>query len=489
MLSYLDLSLYLNGYNFEHINCIDLPLAASAGYYNNDNYFYYCFYYAFYKNWGRIANVDNQIFRNNILKKLGLRMTPYKIENTDALFSFIKESIDCKNPILFLVNYNSLFYYANYKQENGSHGIIINGYDTERSLVLIRDSKVVDRMDNPEIDELFNSDPFYKLQLTKSIFENMWIESNKIYKEHSPSLYNTLFRIEKIGQSDVLNFYDIIEEFIHNFKASQSSLITFIKEINMVKYNSKFDSLNFDFYRRIFYHSIKVIFDFLERYYHMNDNKIETHNYYKFKNEYLNFRSILLLKIYRSFLKGIILDECYINSINERILEMDNKLYSIIKGLYLSHTDNISRKDQKLINYALKSIVTADSGFLLPNNIVSSPSNVINGEWTNWLTDLWHSSKENDVHWLKIDLIQRPIIKKFVIRHFGRKNLNTKDFIIQGSDDDTNWINIVTVSNNCKNITTYEIEEVQYRYIRLYIINSCLEGDAARIWQFEVWGI
>lgn len=490
MLTYLDLSLYLNGYNFEHINCVDLPIAASAGYYNNDNYFYYCFYYAFYKNWGEIANGDDQIFRNQILKKFGLRMTPYKIGNTNELFYFIKESIDCENPILFLANYNSLFYYANYKQENGSHGIIINGYDTERSLILIRDSKVVDRMDNPEIDELINSDPFYKLQLTKSIFENIWIESNKIYKQHRPSLYNTLFRIEKVGQPNVLNFYDVIEEFIHNFKTGQSSLMKFIKEINMVKCNTKCNNINFNFYRRVFYHSIKVIFNFLERYYHINDSSIEIYNnYYIFKNEYLKFRSTLSLEIYRNFLKGIILDKGSIDSINKKILQMDNKLYNIIEELYLNYTHNVSVKDKKLINYALKSTVTADSGFLLPNNTVSSPGNVLNGKWANWLTDLWHSSKENDVHWLKIDLIQRPIIKKFVIRHFGRRTLNTRDFIIQGSNDNINWINLVIVNDNCKNVTTHEIEEAQYRYIRLYITNSCIEGDAARIWQFEVWGI
>lgn len=490
MLQSLDLNLYLDGYNFEQINCVDLPIAALAGYYNNENYYNYCFYYAFYNNWDIPDTKNVQTFRNEILKKLGMKMNSYKIEDNNNLFSFIKESIDDKIPILFLASYRSLFYYSNYKEENGSHGVIISGYDSERSLIIIRDSKVVDRMENPSIDELLSADPFYKLQLTEDMLSNIWFESNKIYKEDNESLYNTIFRIEKMDKLKILSFYDVIEEFIHNFNPSCSKLITFVKKINIIRDNRKNDSVPFDYYRRVFYHSINVIFDFLEKFYKIEGTNTDKYNnYYKFKNEYLNFRSILLAKLHKNSLKGIVLEESSINLMIQKILEMDNKLYNMINELHLNYNKSINVKNKELINYALNSIASADSGFILPTHNVSSADNAVNGEWTNWLTDLWHSSKENEIHWLKIDLGKRPVIKKFVIRHFGRKTLNTRDFKIQGSDDNISWNNMVIVDDNDNNITTHEIEGAQYRYVRLYITNPCIDGDAARIFEFEVWGI
>lgn len=490
MLKSLDIDLYLDGYNFEQINCVDLPIAASAGYYNNKNYFYYCFYCAFYNNWEMDNNKNVQPLSNVILRKLGLRMSPCKIEDNNKLLSFIKESIDSQIPILFLANYKSLFYYNNYKVENGTHGIIISGYDMDRSLILIRDSKVVDRMENPLIDALLKADPFYKLQLTEYMFTNIWLESNEIYKENNKSIYNTIFRIEKIDEAKILSFYDVIEEFILNFKTSHNIFATFVKEFNTIKDKIKDGSFSFALLRRKFYHSITVIFDFLEKFYKINSKNADLYSsYFKFKDEYLNFRSISLSKLHKNALKGIVLNEDLLNSTINKIVEMDNKLYEIINEIYLNNSNIIDLKNEKLINYALKSVASADSGFILPTQNISAASNAVNGKWGNWLTDLWHASKETEVNWLKVDLGQRRIIKKFVIRHFGRKNLNTKDFIIQGSDDNLNWSDLVKVVDNDKNITIHEVECAQYRYFRLYITNPCAEGDCARIYEFEAWGI
>lgn len=51
MLKRLEIGSYMDGYNFSQINCSDIPIAAIAGFFDYNNYFYYCFFISVLLNW------------------------------------------------------------------------------------------------------------------------------------------------------------------------------------------------------------------------------------------------------------------------------------------------------------------------------------------------------------------------------------------------------------------------------------------------------
>lgn len=113
MFKEIKIDLYLKGFNAEHIDCVNLPIAAAAGYYSYENYYYYSFYYAFFQNW--ITSHTPFLNKSNeILSKLGLKLVPQKAANDSEFTDTIKLNIDKGIPIFMIVKYRSLFYYINY---------------------------------------------------------------------------------------------------------------------------------------------------------------------------------------------------------------------------------------------------------------------------------------------------------------------------------------------------------------------------------------
>lgn len=136
------------------------------------------------------------------------------------------------------------------------------------------------------------------------------------------------------------------------------------------------------------------------------------------------------------------------------------------------------------VNHALNGTATADSQW---ND--HAPSRAIDN---NWVDDNYKwSSESSEPHWLKIDLGSSKSLSRFVIKHQGVINdswRNLSNFKIQGSNNDSSYNDLMTVTGNTGNETTHTITAASYRYIKLYITDS--GGDSyARVPEFQIWGV
>ena len=204
----LDLNLCKDGYQIANINCIDLPIAAVARCFNFHYYNYYCFYYCFFANWTDIDFWQWQL-KDKILNKFGLSLQAYPIKNRSQLISFIKCHIDQNHPIIMIVKYNSLFYYHEYlnRSYTSDHAFIISGYDSDRSLVEIRECVLARHIIQPEI----KADILFPLQLTVDLLIDIWTQSNRSFKNENSSFYNTMITPQKARKYLHANILQIIK--------------------------------------------------------------------------------------------------------------------------------------------------------------------------------------------------------------------------------------------------------------------------------------
>jgi len=115
---------------------------------------------------------------------------------------------------------------------------------------------------------------------------------------------------------------------------------------------------------------------------------------------------------------------------------------------------------------------------------------------TKWCT------QNEEISWLKIDLVELRTVKKFVVymsgntHHggdFGNWGYNFKDFQIQSSvtGKDDSWMDEVVVEGNPPDkehgILTFEITPKATRWIRIYITNQG-QDKHARLPEFQAWG-
>ena len=474
----LKIDCYIDGYNASHLNCSDVPVAGATGYYNYDDYYFYCFYYCYFHNWGNV-NTDSYIdFRNEILKKVGLAMMLQPIKDDYELISLIKQNIDNSHPVVMLPNYNALFYSNDYLSKNkASHGIVISDYDKDRSIVIIRDDIHIRSISGNPTTIQRKGQALLKMQITEDMLKNIWKMSDN----------SNIYSIISIGEAKVKKYIDLVSDVLDNYSFKQSKLLEFIEHYSLFEEKMK----NQGFAEQVmknFCNSVIVLFDVFEKTFeeanHSNSYKI-------FKEKYLNFRQLLIAKLHANAYRGIYLSKKEKNKILENIQEMDNKLLCLINDLYnnyIRHKESTVYAN-KQINYALSAKASASSEYFAPafNNVYAA-SHAVNGKWENIRTDTWISSSSNIINWLKVDLGQPRTINKFVIRHFARQGYNTIDFKIQALNNAKKWVDLVNVKNNSSDITIHDISSSTYRYFRIYITKPGECDFHTRINEFEIWG-
>ena len=183
-----------------------------------------------------------------------------------------------------------------------------------------------------------------------------------------------------------------------------------------------------------------------------------------------------------------VIGEVYGTNYTDVLDEYDTYCYKIAaydKEGNIGETSSEVLVDLEAINIALNKTATADKSIkkhtpeLAVDGIVKKKS-----KWT---------APGEKRHWLQLDLGESHAIDKFVVKHAeagGEKaKLNTKDFKIQISDDGINWKDAVVVKDNNEAITVHPVEDINGRYVRLYIINGTNKGGkGVRIYEFEVYG-
>lgn len=332
MLKSLRIDYYPDGYRLKHINCMDFAIAGASGYYNYDNYFYYCFYYCLLNNWTGKKEYNWISFKNEILTKLGLRLNFIEVNDTNELIASIKGNIDNQCPIVMLVKCCATFFSNLYLTNNvASHSIIISDYDAERKIVIIREGLL-----NWEVTQnVMRGDPFLKLQLTEDLISDIWLKSNNLFKEENSGIYNKLFSIEKISEPQIISYNGLIEDFINNYNINDSNLIQLVDGFNDNIVGMK-NNIYIESIRRNFQGSINILFDVFEKSFDfLKYDNYKKKRFYEFRDKYKNFRHLIISKLHINVLRDKYLDKVKISKITDEIRNMDTELFALVNEFYL----------------------------------------------------------------------------------------------------------------------------------------------------------
>lgn len=152
------------------------------------------------------------------------------------------------------------------------------------------------------------------------------------------------------------------------------------------------------------------------------------------------------------------------------------------------------------INYALGKPVSTNSDSLAGDGMGSE--NLTNGKWSDtvggaWVTDCAVKNDSSPNIWARIDLGEEVSIEKIKVYNImdpDSPDLNTTDFELLGSNDDSTWTSIQKMEGNSDDICTFQPDEpINYRYIRIDVTKPHADGSSAgnnhaRIQEIQVIG-
>lgn len=118
------------------------------------------------------------------------------------------------------------------------------------------------------------------------------------------------------------------------------------------------------------------------------------------------------------------------------------------------------------------------------------PDKLVDRKWADVETDAWVAlnTTAETPNWACYDLGRQVMIGAAVVRHQPNWWEITVDYKIQGSNNNSTWTDLATVTNNINNVTVHEFTPAAYRYVRILITNSGSVGDGAvRLDEFELY--
>lgn len=428
------LDYYIDGFNVEQVNCLDLSIAGACGCYNKEFYFYYLFLLSIQDNW--IGKTDT----NKILQKIGLTSYQHHVISEKELLDNIYSAINLKKPVLLPVKYNKLFFDAKYNRNNNTmHLLLITGYDKENELIKVRDflfaRNLVQAILNKKVDVLAD------LTITTKQLCDIYFESEE---------KNIMLIIQRIGNSVITSYNELIGYYLRKV---QITVENYYNYVNLY-------SMSLEIVRRRLYHSVIMIGDIIERAFsneRCSFSEIKRIEFKRSIDKIFSERNVITNKI----IKTIVKREKVSNSLLDLITENDKKLYDLVYETY--HQVDFKEIDETQ-NLALDAPVLFDS-----EGKNAPAANAVNGKMDND-EDCWLSTYKYKEHWLIVDLGKIQQVDKIVVKHHPMKKiLVTCDFKIEGSNDLQKWDELFKIKDNKEHENQIKIPIVSYRYFRSYI--------------------
>ena len=139
------------------------------------------------------------------------------------------------------------------------------------------------------------------------------------------------------------------------------------------------------------------------------------------------------------------------------------------------------------VNLALYRPVIADAAN-------SMAYHVTDGRLADPKLDAWVNTSGHNPMWLAVDLGATRSIGRYVVKHAEAggldATLNTRDFTLQSSDNDKQWVDRDSVVNNESAITSRALRPFSARYVRLPVtkpVADAVPEKTARIYELEVY--
>ncbi|QNU66156.1 hypothetical protein EHE19_014910 [Ruminiclostridium herbifermentans] len=335
----LDIDMYKNGFGAQHISCVYGPIAASAGHFNYNNYFYFCYLHAILNNTEERRDLGLKGNANRILSYMGLELqsidcSGYTPEET---VNRISEEILGGWPVILVVKYNSLFYNKYYKDSTFTlnHAIIVNEYGENNRTFGIKEASLL----RDTVNAYENSDVFFPLQVTFDMLKDIYDESNKQFIKGNQIFANNIYSMRKIDEINI-DTNDVINISLSLFQDYKNDLINIINSYNE---RIKEFAIYIENTRRRFCGCIRPIFHLL--YEHCKQRNLDTDLTKNAEKSIEEIRKNVLNILYKASITGTKITKEKQDTLCSMVLDSDEKLINLIKSLYV----NEIKKNQ--INY------------------------------------------------------------------------------------------------------------------------------------------
>lgn len=342
----IDIDMYNEGYSIKNMDCIDIPIAAACGAYDNNNYYYYGCFRLLNDNWGSTF-VDDNYFVNNdpILRSksavlpLGLKIETYIEENSNAVIDKIKSSLKNHEPIVVLVAYGSLFYNHLYKRTIEpawfKHAIIIDEWNDDTNVFRIRDSAFL------RLSDVFNNisaDRIFPLNITEVMLGDILNLNRDLYYDKTDKQFIYAYVIKNDRVQEINNFDKMFKYMVKEMTPNKSLIIKMINDFG--KYSDIILS-NSEGVKRRLGNVFEILFKSFEIWMKYDTkNILNKLNYFDFKTNFLKDRDLLISKIYKYALKGISLNQSQKSSLIEKVLDQEKGLLLFINKLIKYNINN-----------------------------------------------------------------------------------------------------------------------------------------------------
>ncbi|EPR11838.1 hypothetical protein [Ruminiclostridium papyrosolvens] len=335
----LDIDFYKKGFDYQQIDCIHGPIAAAAGYFSYNNYFYFCYLYAILSNTENFFESGFESNVNRIVSCMGLELQRIDCSgNTpEETMNRIAEEILGGWPVILVVKYNSLFYSKYYKDSAYTldHAIIVNEYGENNKTFSIKEASLVRDI----VSTYENSDIFFSLQVTFDMLKDIFDGSNKQYIKENQTFANSIYSMHKIEDISI-DTNEVINTSLSLFPDYKNDFINIINS-----YNEQIEKFKYDIelIRRRFYGCIKPIFHLL--YDHCKQRNLDTALTKNTEKIIEETRQDALNFLYRASITGAKITREKQDDLCSKVLDSDEKLINLIKILFV----NEGKKNQ--INY------------------------------------------------------------------------------------------------------------------------------------------
>jgi len=104
--------------------------------------------------------------------------------------------------------------------------------------------------------------------------------------------------------------------------------------------------------------------------------------------------------------------------------------------------------------------------------------------------DAWINSSGHGTTWVSVDLGADRTIGRYVVSRAGVAELNTRDFVLQSSDNDKLWTTRDTVVGNSAAVTDRAVTPFTARYVRVLItkpVADTVPEKTTRIRALEIY--
>jgi len=369
----LDIDMYRDGFDVKSVDCFHNPIAAAAGYFNRDYYFYYAFLNCLM---GNTVNKERHYsieYTTELLKPLNLCWNVFDFgDDLNNLVKIISDEIQKGHPVIVCVKYNSLFYNSYYKNMkfNLIHSIAVNGYNefnntfTIKEMTLLRDSFV----------GYENTDMHFSLQISAEMLKQIITDSNLQFKDEGLYFANKIFSISLGSIGNEMSTTKIIIE--HAVTSLQNWKCEFGNIINKYNDDSFMDDINY--YMLKFIGCLKPIFRFLSM--HAADS-CETKHILECEKEVETIKRNIMSVLVKHQIKKDEIQPLHLKYLFDEWQEADRRIANLI--IELSKIDKKLNYEHNYIN-----LFTFYNNMAFEQQILDQSIADITGEGTHFLFDV-----------------------------------------------------------------------------------------------------